>query len=121
MAEPDLGAKKLQKMLQDMYNVTIGYDTVWKGKEKVLTDIYDVWKEKFQQLLNWKAAGMENSPDSVIERDMHMVGRKMYFHWCFGPPQKQMWRVLSANSIQRTLYVSLIIQVSCIRSFHIFY
>jgi hypothetical protein len=30
---------------------------------------------------------MENSPDSVIERDMHMVGRKMYFHRCFGPPQ----------------------------------
>jgi hypothetical protein len=29
MAEPNLVAKKLQKMLQDKYNVTIGYDTVW--------------------------------------------------------------------------------------------
>jgi hypothetical protein len=40
MAEPDLRAKKLQKRLQDKYNATIGYDTVWKGKEKALADMY---------------------------------------------------------------------------------
>jgi hypothetical protein len=41
MAEPDLGAKKLQKRLQDKYNITIGYDIVRKGKEKTLGDMYD--------------------------------------------------------------------------------
>jgi hypothetical protein len=43
MAESDLGGTKLQKMLQDKYNVTIDYDTVWKGKEKALVDMYGTW------------------------------------------------------------------------------
>jgi hypothetical protein len=40
-------SKKLQKGLQNKYNVTIGYDTVWKGKEKALADMYDTWEEFF--------------------------------------------------------------------------
>jgi hypothetical protein len=83
MSEPDLGAKKLQKRLQKKYNVTIGYDTVWKGKEKAMTEMYGTWEENFQQLLNWKAAVMEKSPDSVIELDVYMVGGKMYFRRFF--------------------------------------
>jgi hypothetical protein len=43
MAKSDLRGTKLQKMLQDKYNVTIDYDTVWKGKEKALTDMYGTW------------------------------------------------------------------------------
>jgi hypothetical protein len=43
MAESDLGGTKLQKMLQDKYNVTIDYDTIWKGKEKALVDMYGTW------------------------------------------------------------------------------
>jgi hypothetical protein len=42
MSEPDLGVKKLQKMLQEKYNVTIGYDMVWHGKEKVMADMYGI-------------------------------------------------------------------------------
>jgi hypothetical protein len=83
MAELDLGATKLQKRLQDKYNITIGYDIVWKGKEKALADMYGIWEENFQQLLNWKAAVMETSPNSVIKLDVHMVGGKMYFRWFF--------------------------------------
>jgi hypothetical protein len=79
MVEPDLGAKKLQQRLQDKYNIIIGYDTVWKGKEKAMMDMYGTWEQNFQQLLNWKVAVMEKSLDSVIDLDMHMVGDKMYF------------------------------------------
>jgi hypothetical protein len=39
--------------------------------------------ENFQQLLNWKAAMMEISPDSVIELDVHKVGDKMFFRKFF--------------------------------------
>jgi hypothetical protein len=81
MVEPDLGAKKLQKRLQDKYNVII--DTVWKGKEKALADMYGTGKENFQQLLNWKAIVMEKSPDSVIKLDVHMVSENMYFRRFF--------------------------------------
>jgi hypothetical protein len=77
MSELDLGAKKLQKRLQEKSNVVIGYDTVWKGKEKATAELYDTWEENFHQLLNWKEAGMEVSPNSVIEVDYHMVDEKM--------------------------------------------
>jgi hypothetical protein len=48
MSEPDLGAKKLQKRLQEKYNVTIEYDTVWKGKEKAMSEMYGTWEKEFQ-------------------------------------------------------------------------
>jgi hypothetical protein len=51
----------------------------WKGKEKEMPEMYGTWEKKFQQLLNWNVAVMENSHDSVIEMDVHMVGYKMYF------------------------------------------
>jgi hypothetical protein len=48
-----------------------------------MAEMYGTWEENFQQLLNWKAAMMEKSPDSVIELDVHMVGGKMYFRRFF--------------------------------------
>jgi hypothetical protein len=41
MAKPNLVAKKIQKMLQDKYNVTIGYDTTWYmgGKISATTEL----------------------------------------------------------------------------------
>jgi hypothetical protein len=35
ISKPKLGAKKLQKRLQEKFNIVIGYDTVWKGKGKL--------------------------------------------------------------------------------------
>jgi hypothetical protein len=83
MSEPNLGVKKLQKKLQEKYNVQIRYDTVWHGKEKAMTDMYGTWQKNFQQLLNWKAAMMKISPDSVIELDVHMVDDKIFFRRFF--------------------------------------
>jgi hypothetical protein len=48
MSEPDLEVKKLQKRLQEKYNVQIRYDTVWHRKENVMADMYGTWQEKFQ-------------------------------------------------------------------------
>jgi DNA replicative helicase MCM subunit Mcm2 (Cdc46/Mcm family) len=81
--EPELEAKKLQKRLQEKFNVVIGYDTVWKGKEKAMIELYDTWEENFQQLLRWKEVVMEISPYSVIEVDCYMDVEKMYFHQLF--------------------------------------
>jgi hypothetical protein len=58
MSEAELGAKKLQKRLQEKFNVVIGYDTVWKGKEKSMEELYGTWEENFQQLLRSKATVM---------------------------------------------------------------
>jgi hypothetical protein len=48
MLESELGAKKLQKRLQEKFNVVIGYDMIWKGKEKAMIELYDIWEENFQ-------------------------------------------------------------------------
>jgi hypothetical protein len=45
--------------------------------------MYGTWEENFQQLLNWKAAVIEISPDNVIELGVHMVDGKMYFYRFF--------------------------------------
>jgi hypothetical protein len=79
MSELELGAKNLQKRLQEKFNVVMVYDTVWKGKEKVVAELYGTWEKNFQQLLRWKAAMKEVSPDSVIGVDCHMYGEKRYF------------------------------------------
>lgn len=31
--DPNMGAKKLQQELEDKYQVTIGYSTVWAGRQ----------------------------------------------------------------------------------------
>jgi hypothetical protein len=48
LSEPYLEVKKLQKRLQEKYNVQIGYDTVWHGKEKAMADMYGTLQENFQ-------------------------------------------------------------------------
>jgi hypothetical protein len=48
MKKPQMGAKELQDTLQGFHNVTIGYDTVWKGKEKALKELFDSWEECFK-------------------------------------------------------------------------
>jgi hypothetical protein len=38
--KPFMGTKELQTTLQDTHNCQITYDTVWKGKEKALSQLY---------------------------------------------------------------------------------
>jgi hypothetical protein len=50
--KPYMGAKKLQITLQDMHSCTIHYETVWKGKERVIAQLYGTWEESFHLLFN---------------------------------------------------------------------
>ena len=38
--DANIGAKKLQKELEDKYQVSIGYSTIWLGRQKELEDKY---------------------------------------------------------------------------------
>jgi hypothetical protein len=49
---PSMGVKALQTKLQDDWKYTIGYDTVWKGKEKAMTELYGSWEVSFGMLFN---------------------------------------------------------------------
>lgn len=38
--DPNMGAKKLQKELEEKYQVSIGYSTVWHGRQKAVEHIF---------------------------------------------------------------------------------
>jgi hypothetical protein len=86
--KPHMGAKELQNTLQEQHNCTISYDTVWKGKEKALRELYGTWEDSFKLLSRWREAILEVMPDSVIEFDLVVEDGRLYFSrfFCaFGP------------------------------------
>lgn len=88
MKKPQMGAKELQTILQDRFTCAISYDTIWKGKEKALRELFESWEESFQLLFSWKEAVLQKSPDSVIEIDLRVEDDKLFFSkfFCaFGP------------------------------------
>jgi hypothetical protein len=72
-----MGAKELQTILQEQHNCTIAYDTVWKGKEKALKELYGTWEDSFKLLFSWREAVLEVMPDSVIEFDLTIDNGKL--------------------------------------------
>jgi hypothetical protein len=61
MKKPNMGAKELQKELQDKWKCTISYDTVWKGREKAFLDLHGAWEDSFRLLFSWKEAVLEKN------------------------------------------------------------
>ena len=80
---PNVGAKQLQKQLQDDYKVTIGYDTVWQGREIAVNNLYGNWEESFQRLYNFKAEVELRSPGSIVEIDTINVRGNVHFNRFF--------------------------------------
>jgi hypothetical protein len=74
-----MDAKELQITLQDTHNCQIAYETVWKGKQKALGELYETWEDSFQHLFRWKEAVLQKMPDSVIEIDIDVEDEKLYF------------------------------------------
>ena len=44
MKTPNMMATKLQEELQDKYQITIGYSTMWLGMQKACEQIYGTWE-----------------------------------------------------------------------------
>jgi hypothetical protein len=65
-----IGAKELQTTLHGTHNCQITYDTVWKGKEKALGQLYGTWEDTFQLLFRWKEAMLQKMLDLMIEIDI---------------------------------------------------
>ena len=45
---PNIGCKDLQDTLEEDWNVTTGYHTVWKGRERAKDEIYGSWSSNFR-------------------------------------------------------------------------
>jgi hypothetical protein len=80
---PNMGTNDLQTRLEGDWKCTIGYDTVWKGREKVMAHLYGSWEESFGQLYNWKADVMRKMSNSVIEIDIELKDDMPYFRRFF--------------------------------------
>jgi len=80
---PRMGAKELQEKLQKEHPVTISYDTVWRGREIALMEVYGSWEDSFELLYRWKAEVLKRSPGSVVEIEVLEVDGKVYFHRFF--------------------------------------
>ena len=80
---PNMGPKELQKKLQEKHKCEIHYDTVARGRNIALREIFGSWEESFQMLFSWRAEVLKRSPGSVIEIDLKEVDGKVYFHRFF--------------------------------------
>ena len=80
--EPNIGVKNLQGRLEEAHKCKIAYDTVYRGRERALAEVYGKWSKSFELLFRWKAEVMKRSPGSVVEIDVLEVDGEIYFH-CF--------------------------------------
>jgi hypothetical protein len=57
--------------------------TVWKGKEKMMTQLYGSWEESFKQLFNCKSEVMRKMSNSVVKIDVELKDDMSYFQRFF--------------------------------------
>ena len=65
--DPNMTAMKLQKELEDKYQVKIGYAIVHLGRDVARQHIFGTWEESFGYLFNFKAKIELRMPRSVVE------------------------------------------------------
>ncbi|CAO2190652.1 unnamed protein product, partial [Urochloa humidicola] len=86
--DSNIPCTKLQKELEAKYNVTIGYGTVWAGKQLAAEKVFGTWEESFALLFNFKAEVELKMPGSVVEIDVVERDDGVYFNrffCCFKP------------------------------------
>jgi hypothetical protein len=81
--DPTIGCKELKEKLEERYGLTLGYQTVWKGKDRAEREIYGSMKQSFQYLFNFKAELELRSPGSIVEVDVKKVNGKIHFNRFF--------------------------------------
>jgi hypothetical protein len=78
-----LGAKELQRRLQDAHKILVPYRRVYKGKNLAMDQLYRPWDKCFDNLYRFKAKIEESSSGSFIVTDHHTVKNKRRFNRLF--------------------------------------
>ncbi|XP_066324203.1 uncharacterized protein [Miscanthus floridulus] len=88
-----IGTISIQKLLQDDHKCQIHYDTVWKGRQIAMEELFGSWQHSFQILFNWRAEVLQRSPRSIIEINIKAVERfKNAYKRLIEPlPDKTQW------------------------------
>lgn len=80
---PGMGPKSLMIRLQEDHKCTIKYDTVCKGRQRALLELYGSWEESFHMLYRWRAQVLRTCPGSVVEIGTKEVDGHVHFHRFF--------------------------------------
>ena len=73
----------MKKLLEDEHKCQIHYDTIWKGRQIAMQELFGTWEQSFQMLFNWREEVLKRSPGSIIEIDIKKVEGKVHFHRFF--------------------------------------
>ena len=63
--------------------MTIGYSTVWMGRQIAAEKIFGTWEESFGYLFRFKAEVEKCSPGGVVVIDHHTIQDKVRFNKMF--------------------------------------
>jgi hypothetical protein len=78
-----IDTKEWMDKLEDQFKCTIVYDTVWRGRQKAMAEVYGNWEDSFQLLFRWKEEVLKRSPGSVVEIETKVVDGQVIFHHFF--------------------------------------
>jgi hypothetical protein len=76
-------AKKLQRRINDEYNVLVHYKRVYHSRELAgftklaLTELFGDWKESFDNLYRFKLQIEQSYPGSFVVIDHHTINNKI--------------------------------------------
>ncbi|KAM0880994.1 hypothetical protein ACQ4PT_033212 [Festuca glaucescens] len=77
--KPETSAAELLEKLEEDFGITLKYWTVWKARERAMTNLYGTWEESFQLLYSLKAEIELRSPGTVVEVDTKDVDGEVHF------------------------------------------
>lgn len=80
---PEKGAKAAKEKLEEQYEIKLKYSKAWYGMKLALKQIHGSYEKSFQLLFNWAAEVEQVCPGSLLEIDVHKVGKKMHFQRMF--------------------------------------
>lgn len=80
---PTLGASALKVKLEKKYKFTIGYDKVFRGKEKALEKIFGKWEDSFALLPTFREELLKAQPGSIVDIDTEIHEDQVCFRRLF--------------------------------------
>ena len=80
---PSKGPKAAKGKVEGDYGIVLKYSKAYSGMKLALQQIHGKYEDSFKLLFNWKAQMEITSPGSIVEIDVHKIGKKRRFKRIF--------------------------------------
>ena len=74
-----IGAKALQKRLEEQYHLQLSYWVVWDGRKMALDQLKGKWDDSFEHVCSFKAEVEKTNPGSLVVIEYEHVGKKIRY------------------------------------------